>query len=251
MAIKRKPFQGVWNIIRFNWHFYLLAFIVCFSVLYFNHYFAGQFQFLSLWMSVITMFTISTSFLISFYIYDLSNLYDLSWITDADNKKILNIHAGFDETSDLIKSKFPNSDLTICDFYNPKQHTELSVKRARKAYPPMENTIQVSTEKLPFQDNSFDISFAILAAHEIRNSEERVMFFKELNRVTKPSGQILITEHLRDLNNFLAYNIGFFHFHSHSKWSKTFEKANLKVENEVKITPFISTFVLSKNGNTH
>ena len=114
----------------------------------------------------------------------------------------------------------------------------------------MENTLQVSTEKLPFQDNSFDFSLAILAAHEIRNKEERVLFFKELNRVTKPSGQIFITEHLRDLNNFLAYNIGFFHFHSHSEWSEIFEKANVKVEKEIKITPFISTFILSKNGNT-
>ncbi len=26
----RKPFQGVWNIIRFNWHFYVVAFVVIF-----------------------------------------------------------------------------------------------------------------------------------------------------------------------------------------------------------------------------
>ena len=25
MATLRKPFQGVWNIVRFNWHFYVLS----------------------------------------------------------------------------------------------------------------------------------------------------------------------------------------------------------------------------------
>ena len=28
MAVARKPFQGVSNIIRFNWHFYLLALVM-------------------------------------------------------------------------------------------------------------------------------------------------------------------------------------------------------------------------------
>ena len=27
MDTVRKPFQGVWNIVRFNWHFYLFAFL--------------------------------------------------------------------------------------------------------------------------------------------------------------------------------------------------------------------------------
>src|SRR5690606_9614437 len=101
----------------------------------------------------------------SFYIYDLSDLYQLKWIENAGNKKILNINAGFDETSEIIINKFPQSDLTICDFYNPDKHTEISIKRARRAYPPNPKTISVLTDKLPFSEKSFDKSFAILSAH--------------------------------------------------------------------------------------
>jgi ubiquinone/menaquinone biosynthesis C-methylase UbiE len=95
---------------------------------------------------------------------------------------------------------------------------------------------------------SFYKIFAILSAHEIRNDEERNSFFKELRRALTATGQIIVTEHLRDTANLLAYNIGFFHFHSKKTWLNTFHSAGLSVASEIKITPFITTFILDKNG---
>ncbi|MCW5909892.1 MAG: methyltransferase [Cyclobacteriaceae bacterium] len=248
MELKRKPIQGVANIIRFNWHFYLMAFAVFVILFLLKNQFSQQIQTLLNVGISIAIPTLLISLLVSFYVYDLSDLYQLKWIKNVDNKKVLNANAGFDETSEIIINKFPQTDLTICDFYNPDKHTEISIKRARKAYPPYPNTISVSTDKLPFSENAFDNSFAILSAHEIRNENERVQFFKELNRITK--GQIFVTEHLRDFNNFIAYTIGVFHFHSRQSWLQTFRQANLTVTQEIKTTPFITTFVLEKNGNT-
>jgi|SRR5690606_4861702 len=248
MELKRKPIQGVSNIIRFNWHFYLMAFFVFVILFLLKNQFSPQIQTLLNVGIAVAILTLIISLLVSYYVYDLSDLYQLKWIENANDKKILNINAGFDETSEIITNKFPQADLTICDFYNPKKHTEISIKRARRAYPPNPKTITVSTDKLPFSENTFDQSFAILSAHEIRNENERVLFFKELNRVTK--GQIFVTEHLRDFNNFMAYTIGVFHFHSRQAWLKTFRQANLTVTKEIKTTPFITTFVLDKNGNT-
>ena len=250
MELIRKPFQGVFNIIRFNWHFYLVAGLVFIAVISLKNTLPNPIQPLALWLSILAMLTITISLLVSYYVYDCSDLYKLDWLPSSDNKKVLNINSGFDETSEIIKAKFPQTTLTICDFYNPDKHTEVSIRRARKAYPPILNTVQVSTDKLSFQDNSFDYALAILSAHEIRDEKERVLFFKELNRVTKPTGQIFVTEHLRDFNNFVAYTIGFFHFHSKTKWMNTFRQSNLTVKKEIKITPFITTFILNKNGDT-
>jgi len=250
MKQKRKPFQGVFNIIRFNWHFYLVAGIILISLVYSKPYLPQTLHSFVFWLSVPATLTIIVSLIISFFVYDISDLYQLNWLSNFDNKKVLNINAGFDETSEIIKNKFPDSDLITCDFYNPDRHTEISIERARKAYPPLENTIQVSTDKLPFSDNSFDSTLAILSAHEIRDEEERIHFFRELNRITKSTGQVFVTEHLRDLNNFMAYTIGFFHFHSKSTWAHTFEQAGLVIKQEIKTTPFITTFILEKNGNT-
>ena len=136
------------------------------------------------------------------------------------------------------------------DFYDPAKHTEVSIRRAREAYPPFPNTQQVKPADLPLQDNSADKIFAILSAHEIRNEIERKSFFQELRRVLSPTGQIIVTEHLRDTANFLAYNIGAFHFHSKASWLKAFQSSGLRVSEEIKITPFITTFILDKNGVT-
>jgi len=250
MEVKRKPFQGLFNIIRFNWHFYLVAGMLLIALILFKNTLSEQVQPIALWLSILASLTIIISLLISFYVYDISDLYKISWLPNLDNKKVLNINAGFDETSEIIKWKFPITELTICDFYNPNKHTAVSIKRARKAYPPLAGTIQLSTDKLPFKDNSFDYTLAILSAHEIRNEKERVQFFRELNRVTKLTGRIYVTEHLRDLNNFMAYTIGFFHFHSNQSWLQTFEQANLKLNSKLKTTPFITTFILDKNGDT-
>ncbi len=62
------------------------------------------------------------------------------------------------------------------------------------------------------------------------------------------TGKIIVTEHLQDRANFLAYNIGFFHFHSRTTWLNTFQSAGLNVADEIKVTPFITTFILDKNG---
>lgn len=248
MEVKRKPIQGVSNIIRFNWHFYLMAFVVFVVLFLFKNQFSEQVQTLLNVGIAVAILTLIISLLVSYYVYDLSDLYQLKWIENANGKKLLNINAGFDETSEIIINKFPQTDLTICDFYNPKKHTEVSIKRARRAYPPNPKTISVTTNKLPFSENTFDKSLANLSAHEIRNENERVQFFKELNKVTK--GQIFVTEHLRDFNNFMAYTIGVFHFHSRQSWLQTFMQADLTVTKEIKTTPFITTFVLEKNGNT-
>jgi ubiquinone/menaquinone biosynthesis C-methylase UbiE len=251
MDTMRKPFQGVWNIIRFNWQFYVLA-IISIVVLFLlrNHFNAVLRAACDILVVVIIGSTLISS-VVSWYIYDFSDLYKLSWLDNLaikGNGKIANINAGFDETSILIKSKFANSELLVFDFYDPAKHTEVSIKRARKAYSPFPNTQQVRTNHLPLQDNSTNTVFAILSAHEIRNDDERNLFFKELHRVLTATGQIIVTEHLRDTANLLAYNIGFFHFHSRTTWLNTFHNAGLRVTGEIKITPFITTFILDKNG---
>lgn len=242
----RKPFQGVLNIVRFNWHFYVLSIgFVLLLVL------------LAAWLPVIATFCYIVgvlallvnvvSLLVSCYVYDVSGLYRFNWIHPTGNENcIVNIHAGFDETSQLLSSRFNGPLLEVLDFYDPAKHTEISIRRARKAYPAYPGTREVTTAQLPLADNSADKIFLILAAHEIRNEAERIAFFQELRRILKPAGELFITEHLRDTANFLAYSIGAFHFHSRATWLRTFNGAQLVIEQERKLTPFISTFILKK-----
>ena len=249
MEYMRKPYQGVLNIIKFNWHFYLIAIVFVSLLLVSVSRLPVALHLLIYVIIILVLLTTTISLLVSHYIYDRSDLYKLNWLDESNESlHIITINAGFDETSNLLASKFTNSKLIVLDFYNPVYHTEVSIKRARKAYAPFPNTIKISTSKIPLTDNSADKIFLFLAAHEIRKDEERIIFFEELKRVLKTEGEIYVIEHLRDTPNFLAYNIGFFHFLPQKKWMTTFQLSGLKIRREFRITPFIKTFILTKNG---
>lgn len=249
----RKPFQGVGNIIRFNWHFYVLSFVLVSILLFLNSLLKDPYSFYTIIICLLIIGTTVNSLLVSMYVYDLSDLYQLTWLDQLEvraNSHIVNIHAGFDETSALLCARYPDADLAVYDFYDPLKHTEISIKRARKAYAPYPGTKRITTSAVPLKKECADMIFLIFSAHEVRRDAERTYLFTLLKQVIRNSGKIVVTEHLRDIPNFLAYNIGFFHFFTESSWCNTFEKAGLRIISKVKITPFVTTFILEKNGHS-
>lgn len=243
----RQPLQGVKNIIRFNWHFYALSLALLTGLLVLGFRGNGMWTIYVYAIMALVIITLTVSLLVSWYVYDHSGLYRLGWLDQiAINRtgRMITINAGFDETSEMLAQKFPEKELIVFDFYDPTRHTEVSIRRARKVYPPWPGTKTINTSHLPLPTESANTIFAILSAHEIRDKEEQVRFFTELERVLQPGGRIIVTEHLRDIANFMAYTIGFFHFHSKRSWQRVFDRAGLIIEKEIKITPFISVFVL-------
>lgn len=249
MDLDRKPFQGVLNIVRFNrWKYiFSLFLLLVMCCLYLNS--NSLYQTIFLILILVLAFFLSISLLISYIVYDYSSLYQLTWLPNLEKQNVLNVNAGFDEISDFLKEKYPEITLIKSDFFDSERHTEPSIQRARKIYPPQSDVVLINTEKIDFESNKFDSILLFFAAHEVRNEQERIAFFKELNRILKPEGKIYITEHLRDWVNFIPYSVGFFHFYSKNNWSKIVHSSDLKIEKEIKTTPFVSTFILTKNGN--
>ncbi|MEO0787731.1 MAG: class I SAM-dependent methyltransferase [Bacteroidota bacterium] len=248
--MERKVGVGVWNIIRFNWHFYMISLFSLLVLTVGIRLLPETLRVYGLILLFLFTLPIVSSLLVSFYVYDLSRLYEMKWLEAENGNNILNVNAGFDETSAIIKSKYPHVELSVCDFYDREKHTEISIRRARKVYPPYAGTLQVKTHKLPFVEGYFDQVLAILSAHEIRDKRERIQFFKELNRVTKADGRVVVVEHLRDLPNFLAFSLGFFHFHSKADWMSSFVESDFESVVEQKITPFISIFILNRYAHS-
>ena len=246
--LTRSRFQGVRNIVRFNWHQYIILLVVVLLLLILGAWSSGWLQLILYVVVLLSLAQVLITLLVSYFVYDLSGLYELKQVGDLTRLKVLNISAGFDETSEILIQRFPTMILQKADFYNPLQHSEISIKRARKVYPSSQDTLLVKTEKLPFEEATFDKVICIFSAHEIRDMKERIAFLKELNRVCNPKGEIIIMEHLRDVPNFLAYNIGFMHFYSNSNWNSCFTAAGLKVTEELKSTKFVSIFKLKPNG---
>ena len=251
--LNRKPLQGITNIVRFNWHYYVAAAVAITILLGTANILPIYLRTITFVIGTLTVLSTFISLAVSYYIYDYSGLYNLHFLDLLNidkNTKLVNINAGFDETSAFIKQQYPNAHLTVFDFYDPAKHTEVSIERARKAYPAFVGTQTISTQQVPLPPNTVDYILLILAAHEIRNHQERATFFTQLANALQPNGRIIVVEHQRDIANFLAYNFGFLHFFSRQAWQKTFAQANLSTDLTYKITPFISTFILKKNGIT-
>ncbi len=248
-AIKRKSLQGVLQILEFNRHFFLIAIGVIASLLFTIRYLPTSIRVIVPVTIVIICITILNALIVSWYVYDWSGLYNLQWIRKRIKtipRLIFNIHAGFDETSALLKNEFPDAGLKVFDFYDPAKHREISIKRARKKYPPYPDTISIETNNFPKQDTSADLICLFLSAHEIRDEQERIQFLIELKENLTDDGQIILVEHLRDWRNFLAYTFGVFHFHSKLKWERNINLAGLCVTHQHKYTSFISVYYLNK-----
>ncbi len=250
MEIARKKFQGVLNILSFNRHFYGFGFVALCLIATIKILF--NWSDISFWLIIVAFtYGLVMPLIVSAYVYDFSGYYHFKWlkkmnINDAVGKLNLNINAGFDETSFILKKTLPKSSLQVYDFYNAQHHTEAAIIRARKVSLVYPNTQQINSNNIPLNDNSVDNIFLLSAVHEIRSQEEKILFLKECFRVCKPSGNVIMVEHLRDLPNFMAFTIGFTHFFSKITWGKALAKAGFRTIQEEKFTLFMSIFKCKK-----
>jgi SAM-dependent methyltransferase len=248
--MKRRTCQGLITVLRFNWHFYLIAIAGILTILAAAWLLVPASLPLAAFIAFAGMVAIDLSLAATLYAYDLTGLYTLGWLEPwvAASKRAANIHAGFDETTELLRELHPDIEWTVMDFYDPQKHTEVSIKRARAAHPPQHGTQTITTSHVPLDDSSLDCVLLMLSAHEIRDRDERIGFFRELHRVIAENGTLIVTEHLRDLPNIIAYNIGAWHFHPRSEWLATFEGAGLRIATELKNNALITTFILKKRA---
>ena len=246
MELTRKPFQGVLNILNFNRHFYYfgaIALVILMAVLFVCK--------LPLILQAIILLGFAYGLLmpliVSAYVYDFSGYYNFKWLDNFftnKNKayKLVNIHAGFDETSFILKEKFPNAGLEVFDFYDEARHTEKAIIRAREVSNFYPGTKKISTAHIPLDTDSVDGIFFLSTIHEVRDHGDKVEFLKECKRALKPNGKLIVVEHLRDFPNFLAFTIGFTHFFSKAIWKRAFLEAGFNTITERKFTPFMSIF---------
>jgi SAM-dependent methyltransferase len=189
------------------------------------------------------------SLLVSYYVYDVWPLYRGEWIEPAlgiSPRRYASFHVGFDEFSNQLATLFTDSIASTFDIYDAQEITEPSIRRAR-----MQNTNQppatpADFRSLPLRDDELDAAFVIFAAHEFRSGDSRLKLFRELGRVLKPNGRILLVEHLRDFANFIPFGPGFLHFHSRSEWLRGITSAGLAITGETRLTPFVRAFRIQK-----
>jgi Methyltransferase domain len=251
----RGRYQGVLQILQFNWRMYLAAAVGLVAA-------ALAWPLLPMAARVAlvagfapSVFWMIASLAVSHYVYDRFPIYDLHWLEralTAAPRRWINIHAGWDETSGVLNAIFPDAVGEAVDLYDPRIMTEPSIgeasqmQQARRANRGAVPSISARYDALPFEKGTVDAAFAIFAAHELRRREQRVKFFAEARRVLTARGEMVVMEHARDWWNFLAFGPGFLHFFPRHEWREVARAANLEVRTEFDLTPFVHVFVMRR-----
>jgi SAM-dependent methyltransferase len=240
----RRPWEGVWQIVRYNWPFYALSSLSLMlgSGLLFLPWPPWVQNCLMIGIAVAGYWWIA-SLVVSFWVYDCSELYRWTWLDNLNiaPQRWVNLTAGLDESTPALLAKFPGT-FEIMDFYDPQTTPEPSIERARSSARPVYPAQQVSAQSLPGDNAAFDGIFLILSAHELRDIEVRQRFFHELERISRPGASLVIVEHVRDLANFLAFGPGFTHFLPAHVWKTEPLSAGFTLRSESRLTPFLHIY---------
>jgi SAM-dependent methyltransferase len=246
----REPYQGVLQILQFNWRKYLAAGAGIVAA-------ALAWPFLPPLGRVVLLLGVSpalfwtaSSLIVSHYVYDRFPIYDFRQIArllTRAPRRWINIHSGWDETSELLAEIFPASSSQVVDIFDARLMTESSIRHARQVNHNAISATPGCYNALPFGPDSFDAAFSIFAVHELRRHEQRVRLFREIARILTPGGELVLMEHVRDWRNFLAFGPGFLHFFSQRAWRNAALQAGLNLHTELAMTPFVHVYILRRN----
>jgi hypothetical protein len=248
--MRREPFQGVRQIVMFNWPLYGMATVTlaCASLAIERVPDDGWLSRSALFADTgLVSFWIAASLAVSWFVYDRSPLMTARWIPGAlgiEPHYWLNLHAGLDEWTPALRALLPHSHGRTLDIFDPGAMSESSISRARENA--QRRSEPADFRDLPAANGSVDTVFLFFCAHELRTHAARCELFGEVSRVLASGGRVIVVEQLRDWRNFLAFGPGFLHFHSGAAWRRCFADARLLMVTELSVTPFVRVFVLEK-----
>lgn len=127
------------------------------------------------------------------------------FFTDKQVTSILDVGTGTGDFLEVLESVFPKAQITGLD-----PNTE-SLEEASKKYPDV-SFIEMSSENLAFGENSFGLVSISMALHHLPDVQKAL---KEMQRVVKPEGWIIVNELFSDqLNPAQEVHKMFHHFRS-------------------------------------
>lgn len=129
----------------------------------------------------------------------------INYFKDIKTQKVLDVGTGKGGFLNVLKKTFPGAKITGID-----PHDE-SLKAAQKYHPDV-TFMEMEAEKLGFEDNSFDVVSISMALHHLPKIKKGL---KEIKRVTKPGGFIIINETIsNNLNPAQEVHKMYHHFRS-------------------------------------
>lgn len=187
-------------------------------------------EYLGLLGAVIATWYAIASFVAFHIMFDRPDFLSGEWLTrcvEQPPQSCIQLSVCVEETTLPVPKIFPLAEYIELDLFDESLMTEPAIARAKRksgAFP----FIAPKPDALPLSDNSSELTVVTLAAHEVRDASQREALFRELARITKPGGRLIIAEHLRNLSAAAAFGPGLFHFYPRSTWMTLAKKQSSK-----------------------
>jgi ubiquinone/menaquinone biosynthesis C-methylase UbiE len=123
-----------------------------------------------------------------FHEYKIKILGELVRERNLQPKSVLDFGSGIGNSTPFLRRCFPDARLTGADV------SQRSLEVAASRFPGMSAGLQIKGQRIPVDDDTFDVSFSACVFHHIPH-EEHVRWLRELLRVTRPGGILTVFEH--------------------------------------------------------
>lgn len=143
-------------------------------------------EYTSLHKSNIKLSGESPDYFAEYKIVDIANLIEQSGL--PDDLRVLDFGCGVGSSVPFIKKHLPDAHLTCLDV------SQKSLDIAKSLYGDAAEFKVFDGNIIPSQENSFDLVFAACVFHHIPHDQHDELF-KEMFRVIKPGGVVVIFEH--------------------------------------------------------
>jgi SAM-dependent methyltransferase len=243
----RGRYDGLTNVFMFNWPSFAIAGAGAFALVFAARFVDFRMRALMLGTAMLVFMGVVAVIVVTHWIYDRSNLYRWDWLLQhvtTPPRRVLNVHAGYDESADALAALFPGAEIINCDIFDPTYATSPAVVRARERSQ-RRDTLRGTVDKLPIEDGWADLVIGFLALHEVRDPAKRIKLFDELRRATAPDARMVIVEHLRDAANFAVYGPGAFQFLPRTTWVASVGQG-FALRSEQTVTPFVHVLAFQR-----
>jgi ubiquinone/menaquinone biosynthesis C-methylase UbiE len=253
--LSNHQYSGMMAILLYNWS--IFAGMALFSTVTIG---AGL-MLPSLWgwlfliSGLVVLGMLSMILLASFVVYDWGEQHEYDRLAELGNldeaNVVVDITCGKLRGTRGFLAHFTGGHYFLIDIYDADKMPDHALERARAMEPSLITKQRIfrragQSDRLPLPHNWADVVYCSFSLHELHNSADRQAILSECSRMLKPKGRLLIAEHGRDWQNFIAFGPGMFSFFSPKVWKNHFEQAGLVIKHHEKWRGLVNLWVLEQ-----